>query len=158
MFFSYTMSVVLLSLAMYGVWCFLHDSWKWWLEPRLMPVPSCSFLVTLRNLDGDVEDLFRYLIWKIENSDINCDIVVLDMSSDDFTAAILERLAMESEILSVVVVPAGQRGLAEALPLCRGKVVHILDLSQRISTEEFMVTVCTLLGDRHEVLFRRVAK
>lgn len=152
------MSVILLSLAMYGVWCLLYDGWKWWLEPRLVSVPSCSFLVALHNLDGDVEDLFRYLLWKIENSDIDCDVVVLDVSSNDFTAAILERLSNESEILSVVVVPAGQRAVAEALPLCRGKVVHVLDLSHRMSTEEFMVTVCTLLGDRHEVLVRRVAK
>ncbi|WP_378950716.1 hypothetical protein [Pelosinus sp. sgz500959] len=158
MFFSYTMSVILLSLSMYGFWCFLHDAWKWWLEPRLVPVPSCSFLVVVRNLDEDVEDLFRYLLWKIENSDIDCDVVVLDMSSNDFTTAILERLANESDILSVVVVPAGQRVLGEAVPLCRGKVVHMLDLSHRMSTDEFMVTVCALLGDRHEVLVRRVAK
>lgn len=158
MFFSYTMSVIMLSLAMYGLWCFLHDSWKWWIEPRLVPVPSCSFLVAVRNLDGDVEDLFRYLVWKVENSDIECDIVVLDVSSDDFTAAILERLASESDIMSVVVVPIGQRALGEAIPLCRGKVVHILDLSHRMNIEEFMVTVCALLGDRHEVLIRRVAK
>lgn len=158
MFFSYTMSVILLSLAMYGVWCFLHDGWKWWLEPRLVTVPSCSFLVVLRNMDGDVEDLFRYLMWKIENSEIDCDIVVLDVSSDDLTAAILERLASESEILSVVVMPAGQRALGDALALCRGKVIHVLDLSHRMNTEEFMVTVCALLGDRHEVLVRRVAR
>ena len=158
MFFSYTMSVVMLSLAMYGLWCFFRDSWKWWIEPRLVPVPSCSFLVAVRNLDEEVEDLFRYLVWKVENSDIECDIVVLDVSSDDFTSLILQRLASESEVLSVVEVPIGQRALGEAIPLCRGKVVHILDLNHRMNVEEFMVTVCTLLGDRHEVLVRRVAK
>lgn len=158
MFFSYTMSVIMLSLAMYGLWCFLHDSWKWWVEPRLVPVPSCSFLVAIRNVDDEVEDLFRYLLWKVENSDMECDVVVLDMSLDDFTAFILQRLAGEGEILSVVKTPAGQRALGEALPLCRGKIIHILDLSQRMNREEFMVTVCTLLGDRHEVLVRRVAK
>ena len=158
MFFSYSVSVILLSLSMYGIWCFLHDAWKWWLEPRIMPAPSCSFLVALRNLDGDVEDLFRYLLRKIENSDIECDVVVLDVSSDDFTAAILERLANESEIFSVVPVPAGQRAHGEAIPLCRGKVVHILDLSHRMNAEEFMVTICALLGDGREALVRRVAR
>jgi len=150
------MSVILLSLAMYGIWCFLHDSWKWWLEPRLVSVPSCSFLVVVKNLDGEVEDLFRFLARKIENAEIDSDIVVVDVSSNDFTAAILERLASDFEFMQVVARPAGQRTISDAIALCRGTVVHVLDLSNRMSTEEFMVTVCALLRqDSHDVLVRR---
>lgn len=156
MFFSYTMSVILLSLSMYGIWCFLHDSWKWWLEPRLSPMPSCSFLVVVKNLDGEVEDLFRFLARKIENAESESDIVVVDVSSSDFTAAILERLASDIDIIQVVSRPAGQRAISDAMALCRGTVVHVLDLSNRMSTEDFMVTVCALLRqDSHEVMVRR---
>ena len=158
MFFSYTMSVILLSLSMYGIWCFLHDSWKWWLEPHVVPMPSCSFLIVVRNLDGEVEDLFRYLAGKIESSEMDCDIVVVDVSSNDFTAAILERLAYDIDILTVMTIPSGQRAIGDSVALCRGKVVHILDLSNRMSTEEFMVTVSALLRqDHHEVVVRRVS-
>ncbi|MBP2628696.1 MAG: hypothetical protein H6Q68_3407 [Firmicutes bacterium] len=157
MFFTYTMSVILLSLSMYGVWCFLQDIWKWWLEPRLVSVPSCSFLVIVKNLDGEVEDLFRFLARKIQNAEIESDIVVVDVSSDDFTALILDRLASDIDIIQVVARPAGQRAISEAIALCRGTVVHVLDLSNRMSTEDFMVTVCALLRqDSHEVMVRRV--
>jgi ribosomal silencing factor RsfS len=153
------MSVILLSFAMYGAWCFFHDSWKWWLEPRLMPMPNCSFLVVVKNLDGEIEDLLRFLVRKIENSENDDDIVVVDVSSNDFTAGILERLASDIEIITVVVRPAGQRVISEAIALCRGKVVHVLDLSNRMNAEDFMVTVCALLRqDGHDVLVRRVSK
>jgi len=159
LFFSYTLSVVLLSLSIYGACCFLHDVWKWWLEPRLVPRPSCSFLVVVKNLDGDIEDLLRYLASAIEYAEVDWDIVVVDISSNDFTPAILERLVSENEIIKVVVLPAGQRAIGEAIPLCRGKVVHVLDLSNRMSTEEFMVSVCGLLRpDRGDMMIRRSAK
>lgn len=159
MFFSYTMSVVLLSLSMYGVWCFFHDLWKWWLEPHLVKLPSFSFLVVVNNLDGEIEDLLRFLARKIENAEIDSDIVVVDVSSNDFTSAIIERLASGSEIMQVVVRPAGQRAISEAVSLCRGKVVHVLDLTNRLSTEDFMVTVCAVLRqDGRDVMVRRLSE
>lgn len=158
MFFSYTMSVILLSLAMYGIWCFLHDSWKWWLEPHVVPMPSCSFLIVVRNLDGEVEDLFRYLAGKIESSEMDSDIVVVDVSSNDFTATILERLAYDIDSITVTKISNGQRAIGDSIALCRGKVVHVLDLSNRMTTEEFMVTVSALLQrDLHETVVRRVS-
>jgi cellulose synthase/poly-beta-1,6-N-acetylglucosamine synthase-like glycosyltransferase len=159
MFFSYTMSVILLSLSMYGIWWFLHDIWQWWLEPRWRQRPSCSFLVVVRKFDGEIEDLFRYLARKIAYAEIDADIVVVDVSSDDLIAAILERLAREIEIITVMVAPTSSRAIGDAMVLCRGKVVHVLDLSQRMDAHDFMTTVCTLLSQDHdELLFRRVAK
>ena len=159
MFFSYTLSVILLSFSIYGAWCFLHDLWKWWLEPHLVPRPSCSFLVVVKNLDEDIEDLIGYLARAIEYAEVDWDIVVVDISSNDFTLGILERLVRNSEIIKVVVSPAGQRAIGEAVPLCRGKVVHVLDLSNRMSTEDFMMVVCSLLRpDRDEVMVRRMLK
>lgn len=137
----------------------MHDSWKWWLEPRLMPVPSCSFLVVVKNLDEEVEDLFRFLARKIEHSEINSDIVVVDVSSNHFTAQILEKLANDIEIIEVLVRPAGPKAISEAMALCRGQVVHVLDLSNRMSSEEFMVTVCALLRqDSRDVRVRRLSQ
>jgi len=153
LFFTYTMSVVLLSLSIYGVWCFAHDLWKWWLEPRLVSVPNFSFLVVVNNLDGEIEDLLRFLAGKIEHAELESDIVVVDVSSSDYTAAILERLAIDIDNMQVVVRPAGQRAVSEAMALCRGTVVHVLDLSNRMSTEDFMITVCALLRqNRHGVI------
>lgn len=159
MFFSYTASVILLSLAMYGIWYFIHDLWKWWLEPRLISIPSCSFLIVVRNLDYKVEDLLRYVAQEIEDADMECDIVVVDVSSDDFTATILERLANEFLMMRVVALAAGIKPIGEAIALCRGAVVHVMDLTNRMSADDFMVAVCGLLRqDYHEVMMKRVSR
>ena len=159
MFFSYTASVILLSLAMYGMWYCIRDLWKWWLEPRLLSVPSCSFLIVVRNLDYRVEDLLRYLAHEIEGAEFECDIVVVDVSSDDLTAVILDRLVDDIPHLSVVAFSAGMRPVSDAIALCRGSVVHVMDLANRMSVDEFMVAVCGLLRqDYHDVMVKRVAR
>jgi len=39
------------------------------------------------------------------------------------------------------------------MALCRGAVVHVLDLSNRMNIEDFMATVCSLLRqDRRDVM------
>jgi len=159
LFFSYTMSVILLSLAMYGIWYFIRDLWKWWLAPRFVSVPSCSFLVVVKDLDYRVEGLLRYLAHEIERAEVDCDIVVVDVSLDDLTSVILERLAEELPDLSIMSFPTGIRPVGEAIALCRGAVVHVMDLANRMSAEDFMVAVCGLLRqDYQEVMVKRVAR
>lgn len=157
MFFSYTVSVVLLSLAMYGIWYCIRDLWKWWLAPRFIAVPSCSFLIVVRNLDYRVEDLLRYLSHEIERAEIECDIVVVDVSSDDFTAAILERLAEDNPVMRVVVFSESLRPVSEAIALCRGSIVHVMDLANRMSVEDFMVAVFGLLRQDYRVAILKKA-
>jgi len=159
LFFSYTMSVILLSLSMYGIWCFIHDTWQWWLGPHFVRMPSCSFLIVIRNLDEQIEDVFRYVAREIENTELECDIVAVDVSSNDFTAAILERVASNMESMKVMTVTGSQRPIHDAMALCRGKVVHVLDLSNRMSAEECIIAICALLRqERQELLIRRIAK
>jgi len=106
----------------------------------------------VKDLDEEVEGQFRFLALEIESAEIDSDIVVVDVSSDYFTAAILERLVSQFDMIKVVVRPAGQQAIIEAIALCRGTVVHMLDLSNRMSPADFMVAVCALLRqDRHEV-------
>jgi hypothetical protein len=144
---------------MYGMWYCIRDLWKWWLEPRLLSVPSCSFLIVVRNLDYKVEDLLRYLAHEIERAEYECDIVVVDVSSDDLTAVILERLVEEVPFLTVVAFSAGMRPVSDAIALCRGSVVHVMDLANRMNADEFMVAVCGLLRqDYQNVMIKRVAR
>lgn len=77
MFFSYTVSVLLLSLAMYGMGCALYDLWKWWIGPRFFSNISCSFLV-LAGKDGqDTVDLLQYILRETEMTEMECDVVVI---------------------------------------------------------------------------------
>ncbi|HEY3425094.1 MAG TPA: hypothetical protein VGL27_09880, partial [Negativicutes bacterium] len=85
MVISYTASVIMLSLAMYGLWCFLHDLWDWFLDPRLSKLPSTSFLIVVKNREQEIEDMLRYLVREIEATVVPCDVVVVDYDSDDLT-------------------------------------------------------------------------
>jgi len=156
MVFSYTMSVLFLSLSMYGMYCFFHDLWRWWLEPGLADMPSGSFLVLVRNLDREIEDIFRYLTVSIEEAGLDWDIVAVDLSSNDLTACILERFASRSDRMQVLVLSSSSKPVGEAMALCRGKVVHVLDLSHRLNTEECMIAIRTLLRQgKREALVKR---
>lgn len=151
MYFSYIASVIMLSLAIYGGWLLIRDIWDMFIEPRLAQLPNASFLVIVKDCEQDIEDLMRYLVREIENNDSDCDIIVVDNNSSDLTPAILARLADENPILEIIRVTNGAKPVAEGLPLCRGGVVHVLEIGRRLSSEEFMLAVCKLLEqDRRE--------
>ena len=140
MFFSYTVSVLLLSLAMYGMGCALYDLWKWWIGPRFFSNISCSFLV-LAGKDGqDTVDLLQYILRETEMTEMECDVVVILESSRYLTTHVLKRLAEEHADMKVLCDCTVNEGLA----LCRGQVVHLLD-GRRITGEEGMAAVGKML-------------
>ena len=145
MSFSYTASVILLSLAIYGGWCLLRDMWQWYLEPRLIRPLGSTFLIFVHNQEEEIEELVRYFLQEMEMSEVECDAVVIDCASTDLTSAILERLATDHSLLHVVTLQDSSRPVGELLPLCRGSVIHILDMSNRLNSSEFLVTACALL-------------
>lgn len=152
MYFSYIASVIMLSLAIYGGWLLIRDIWEMFIEPRLAEMPSASFLIIVKDCEQEIEDLMRYLVQEIENNDSDCDIVVVDNNSNDLTPSILARLADDNPMLQIIRVSNGSKPVAEGLPLCRGGIVHVLEIGKRLSGEEFMLAVCKLLEqDRREV-------
>ena len=156
MFFPYTVSVILVSLAMFGIWCFIKDLWCWLLRPQLMRVPSVTFLIMVKNIEQEVEEIIRYLMREIDNTDLECDAVVVDCSSEDLTTVILTRLECDMPGLKVCRAMDHSRSLGAALPLCRGSVIHVLDTVNRLSSEQFMVTVCSLLQrDSQEIAVKQ---
>lgn len=155
MFFSYTLSVVLLSLAIYGAWCVLRDIWQWYVEPQLMRPPGSTFLIFVRNQEEEIEDLLRYLMQEMDLSDVECDAVIVDCGSHDLTPSIIQRLVCDNPSLHAVMLSDTIRPVGELLPLCRGSVIHILDMTTRVSSQEFMVITCGLLRqDGREVRVR----
>lgn len=155
MYFSYIFSVIILSLAIYGAWLLVKDIWTLFLQPEIVEMPSASFLIVVKNAEHEIEDLIRRLMREIERAGTDCDVVVVDNHSYDLTPAILRRL--EEELgLTVLTAPASLRPAADALPLCRGAVVHVLELGTRLSSEECMMAVCTLLRqDGREIMLVR---
>lgn len=156
MYFSYIASVIMLSLAIYGGWLLIRDIWEFFIEPRLAQLPSASFLIIVKDCEQEIENLMRYLIQQIENNDADCDIVVVDNNSSDLTPAILSRLEEDTHVMQVIRVENGAKPVAEGIPLCRGGVVHVLEIGRRLSGEQFMAEVSNLLEQgRREVAVMR---
>ncbi|HWR09567.1 hypothetical protein [Sporomusa sp.] len=145
MFLSYSVSIIIVSLALYGLWYVLKDVWNWFTALELVPLPDASFIILLKNMEYEVEDLMRYLVSEIEEGVHGIDAVVVDCGSDDLTPIILQRLAGEMPALTIIHSRSSIRPLTEAMPLCRGSVVHVLDLTTRLKNEEFMAVVASLL-------------
>lgn len=145
MFFSYAVSVILLSLAMLGLCRLLMDWWKWYIAPKLIKVPSVTFLVIIRNQDNNIEQIVRCLMEEIALADISCEAIVVDWGSTDLTPLILTRLVEETQTLTMLCAAEDMRPAAEALPLCRGEVVHVFDLVSRLRPEEFLGIAIGLL-------------
>ncbi len=155
MFLSYSASVIMVSLALYGLWYFIKDVWNWFTTIEFVRLPEVSFVILVRNMEYEVEDLMRYLANEIADGGQECDAIVVDCGSDDLTPTILKRLAGEIPALTVISGGRAVRPVAEILPLCRGAVVHVLDLTSRLKIEQFMPVVSSLLRqNQREVAVR----
>ncbi|MCE5285453.1 MAG: hypothetical protein LLG02_06370 [Pelosinus sp.] len=148
MLFSYTMSVCLLALGIYGFICVIHDTWEWLQQFYRQQIPEITVLLIVKNREQDIEYIIRYLTDKMAacSEKEKYDIVVADRSSSDLTVPILERLTEEFEFLTVCDMPGSIQALAGGLPLCWGKAVYVLDLTNRLTTAEFYTAVEKLLG------------
>lgn len=138
MFFSYTMSVILLSLAMFGLYRLVQDWWEWLMALRQSKVPSVTFLVIVKNQDELIEQLIRRLMAEIASMDISCEVIVVDWGSTDLTPLILARMIDENPVLTLLCAAEEMRPASEALPLCRGEVIHVFDLVCRMDPQEFL--------------------
>lgn len=148
MVLSYEVSVLLLAVAIFGLWCFIKDLWAWIVQPYLLHVPQVSFLIIVKNIEQDIEEMLRHLMLEIELADPECDVVVVvDARSDDLTYPISERLAREFSAIRVVRSSGSEFSMQEALANCRGGIVHVLDTVHRIDPVHFIPIVCWLLKE-----------
>lgn len=148
---SYEASVLLMSFAMFGFWCFFKEFWAWVVQPHLFKTPQVSFLIVVKDLEQEVEEMLRHLMLEIEIADIDCDVVVVDCDSEDLTYLIVERLSKEFHELTAVHSNGIQAPVGGALAYCRGGIVHVLDTIHRIDPAHFVSVVCWLLKEtRHK--------
>lgn len=145
MFFSYTVSVILLSLAIYGAWCLCSDFWGSYRQLRQQPSPGCTFLVFVRNQEQVIEEVIRCFLQEIEISETECDAVLIDCGSADLTPLIIGRLTADHPLVTFVALQDNSRPSGDLLPLCQGEVIHVLDMTGRLKWSEFLHTVHNLL-------------
>lgn len=144
MFFSYFASVVMVSLALYGLWHIVRDIWNAYLAPRWDHAPRASLLMVVQNVEQQVEGMIRFLIRDIAADPAWCDIVVVDYGSEDITPSILDRLARECPLLKVVHLAGCSRPVSVGITFCQGEVVYVLDFVHRLKYDQFMTAMGTL--------------
>lgn len=147
MFISYTMSVLLLAFALYGMVCFGQDAWQWW-QRGMRPAADvtlsflCCFTADEDEAAGFLENLLQSAGDKLEQLDI---VVVLDREHA-YLAKQVQRLAEDGLPIHLVSAAAGeaaQPGLF--LPYCRGAAVHVLQIGNRLSLMEASGLAAALL-------------
>lgn len=147
MFFSYGASILLVALAVYGLIGLLRDIWDCYDQRKFRLQPSVSLVILVKNMEEEIEMLVRELIGRLEEAPFPSDAVIVDCGSTDFTYEIVYRLAEQCPLIEIFTVPGKSKPVSEALPLCRGSVIHILDLNGRIAAGEFVPTVARLLKE-----------
>lgn len=145
MVLSYTVSVILLSFAMFGIWCFGRDIWIWLVAPYISRKPKISFLVLVKNIEHDIEEMLRHLMLAIDISGNECEVIVIDCGSEDMTLRIVSRLSREFHSLISLQQENVPNGINDALPYCAGGVIHILDTVHRVDPENFQAVVYWLM-------------
>lgn len=145
MFWPYWLSVLVVALAIYGLW----HLWSQLLACVVLPggprALSVSLLIVVRNLETTVEGNIRYLLQQAELEERWQEIVVVDNGSEDLTPAILVRLAQRHPLLTAVFLPPAPRPLAEGLAHCRGEIIEILDLVNRLPARDLVQATRLLL-------------
>jgi hypothetical protein len=133
----YWMTVLIVSLALYGLWHVGRDLYGLWVGRATDGAPGASLVVIVRNAEATIEDRLRFLLYETALDPAWQEIVVVDHGSDDLTPAILDRLAAYYPLLKIVHLPLAARPLAAASSYCRGGILEILDLESRIANTDW---------------------
>lgn len=146
MFWPYWMSVILVALAIYGLWHLWGQLMVYAVAQRSPRPLTVSLLVVVRDTEKTVEGDVRYLLQQAELEETWQEIVVVDHGSGDLTPAILCRLAERHPLLKAVCLSAAARPVADGLPFCRGEIIQILDLVNRLPARDLVPAARLLLG------------
>lgn len=145
MLFPYWLTVIIVSLALYGLWHVFRDLMGLWSGGRPGRTLSASLLVIVRNAEDSVEDNLRRLLYETALEPAWQEIIVVDHASDDLTPAILDRLAACYSLLKIVHLPPAARPVADAIAFCQGEVLEIIDLENRVGSADWDAAIRRLV-------------
>lgn len=138
-------AIVLTALAVYGLWHVFADMWGAFFAGRAAGRHFSTVLVVVRNLEQQIEAVVRELVREIDTADEYYEVLVIDWASQDLTPVILTRLAEELPAVRVAEAGPEVRPLLAAAPLCTGNVIHVFDLVNRLTCEEFLAGLRRLI-------------
>lgn len=149
MAFSYEASVILLSFAIFGIWCFFKNLWEEAVLDHRFEVPKITFFILVKNIEQDIEEMLRHIAYEIEKSGFECEVIVVDHTSDDLTFPIAKRLAREYYPTISVYDESKFNNMKLSLLYCGGNVIHVIDMIKHVEVKAFIPLVSWLLrGNR----------
>jgi 16S rRNA U1498 N3-methylase RsmE len=153
LFFSYTVSVALLALAIYGLWNVGRDCLEWLAQSRRSGLPSISIVLYVRDAEYVIEDLLYCIFHELDKDANYIDLLLVDGGSQDLTLAIMERMTAEREEVRLIALAESYRYVHDVLPLCRGGSIHLFDLANRLTPGECLSSVHYLLATHRHTHF-----
>jgi hypothetical protein len=139
LFFSYFTCVILLSLALCGLWQIMRGVWQACFAAK--QTCRASLLVVVRDSQEEIEGIIRSLLLEMADDLKWYELVVIDHASADITPAILDRLATAYSELKVVHLPATGRPVTEGIAFCQGEVICVVDFISRLRPEDFPAVI-----------------
>lgn len=131
MFFNDTGGVLLLSLALYGLWCGLTQVWSHWVEPKVTFVPRPTVVIVFQNIEYEAEAFLR-LLFELTAQTSDLQLVLVDEKSHDLTYEIAQRLCLNRAGTVLMQTDRQQLGLS-ILPVCEGELIIWLDTVRRLT-------------------------
>lgn len=130
---GYEEGVIIISLAMFGLYAIIEELWhiRW----RSQEASSVTILLIVQNAEAVLERLVRTILEDCVTSE-QTELVIADVASTDRTRAILYHLAEETETLRIVHSETKRQAIADGMVIARGDFIQVCDLMHRVNAEE----------------------
>lgn len=128
---GYETAVIIISLALFGIYCLVEELWQY---HRRKPMPAVTVLLFVQNAEHEIEHLVRTVL-RITEKHSDSELIVIDIASNDMTRAILAHLAEEEESIRIIHRTAERHAIRDGIALARGHIIHLCDLVHRTDSD-----------------------
>lgn len=128
---GYDSAVILISLALFGIYCLAEELWQY---KRRKNTPPATVLLIVQNAEHEIEHLVRTAM-RIIDRHADSQLIVADIASNDMTRAILTRLAETDERICILHRAVDRHVTLDGIALASGHIIHICDLVHRTDTD-----------------------
>ena len=128
---GYETAVIIISLALFGIYCLAEELWQY---KRRKNIPPATVLLIVQNAEYEIEHLVRTAM-RIIDRHADSRLIVVDIASNDMTRHILARLAEADERIGILHRAVDHSAVADGIARASGHIIHLCDLVHRTDTD-----------------------
>lgn len=140
MIVGYESAVLIISLALFGIYCLIEEVRTYCRRSRNLP--PVTILLIVQNAEYEIEQLVRTAVKKLTGGEL----IVIDIASNDMTRPILARLADEYSAVRIIHRNADYCASSDGIATARGDLICVCDTVHRMTTEECLACLERLAG------------